>query len=133
MFKSNRSKKGHGDWIGSRSVWDDPRAVAPTAPSIASKPAISTPKPFEINLEAGSRPTDSAIAPMFVEDTVTGDTRPASAAQLKFLKDLFAQRANNPVARALRLGALSVYKNGNLSVTAASDFIAEVKRIPRDN
>jgi|SRR5688572_12118578 len=130
MFKSNRSKKGHGDWIGSRPIWDDPRAVAPTAPSIASKPAIS-PSPAP-EIPASVRTPANNSCP-FVEDTVTGDTRPASAAQLKFLKDLFAQRANNPVARALRLGALSVYKNGNLSITAASDFIAEVKRIPRDN
>lgn len=127
MFKSNRSKKGHGDWIGSRSVWDDPRAIAP---SITSEPAISTPKPSEIPASVRTHSNNSSP---FVADTVTGDTRPASVAQLKYLKDLFAQRTNNPEAKAIRLGALSVYKNGSLSVTAASDFIASVKRIPRDN
>lgn len=69
-----------------------------------------------------------------VKPTVASkDIRPASPAQLKYLKDLFSQRSNNIEAKALRLGALKLFKDGQFSITVASDFIAVVKRLPRDN
>lgn len=125
-FKANRSKSGMGDWIGATSLWNHPKAQIERTPTVN--------RGLDYALRTSYREIDEFVdaPPATVNDTVTGDTRPASKAQLSFLKDLFAQRANNPEARAIRLGALSVYKDGRLSVTAASDFISVVKRIPRD-
>ena len=132
MFKSNRSKSGMGNWIGSTNIWDDPRAridITPVPDRDDEIPASWDDE--DLGSAHDGPPSNSAIAPMYVEIS-REDPRSASKAQLNFLRTLFAQRSNSPEAVALRLGALTLYKQGRLSMTAASDFITVIKRIPRD-
>lgn len=116
-FKANHNSARNGAWIGDTDIWNDPRANAS----------------YDHGYDDFAEQINEIEPRGFATPSIRNDPRPASPAQLKFLKDLFAQRSMNPEAKALRIGALSVYRAGRLSMIAASDFITVVKRIPRDS
>ena len=120
-FKANRSRMGMGEWMNQTSM-DDPRYLFCWD---CDKKVPHARKPFchaEL-IGIPSNVTTTTHKEPTVITTQARDLRPATPAQLKYLKDIFAARTNNPDAMTLRDGLLAAYRCGALTLPMASDGI----------
>lgn len=141
-FKANRSRSGMGEWMNSIAP-DDPRylfcwtcdAGSPhprrpfchnpeliSLPSIEATPSRKAPT-VNANARLNAYVSRNANELDAIAKNVVRDTRPATPAQMKYLKDLFAARTNNAEAMELRKLLLLAWRHDALTVPMASDGI----------